>query len=459
MATTKHELTKSMQQYGKTTLNEKDQICILYWVLEDAKNKLHQDNTISKLITHYQARFKDENNLQNAIYWVNLFIIELEAKDKDKTTITYLKQHGLYRMLYRNSKLMGKELPHDDALHQLLRSGYVGVAVSSAAILFFLATALLFAAPFWLTAIATGLFVGASAYLSGILYGVINDLFATQANLAYFLLGHQPQQSSLLRTNNKVAQGIAWGVAATFDSVVIAAVVFAAAATITAFFVPMATFLLPIMMIGMVLIAVGAEIYARKKAQQYLLKEDEDLHIGSNDYQWEGLDYMSPTKEERAAWLANGDRNMFGFTKVPIIGVVVLVALIVLSAVSIFLPPLLFIAPLIAVVLPAAFAAVACLTLAIAGAYMYINRNKQVDDRYRLEFERDKIEPGIYIDEDLEYIEELKKTYTQRNPTGDSKPRANPAIYQPIFSHTIPAQRNSVTYHQDEPKMKQLTHP
>jgi hypothetical protein len=152
-------------------------------------------------------------------------VIALEAKDQDGVTVNYLKKHGFYRILYRNSQIMGEELPPDDILHKLLRNGFIGVA-ASALIIFLFAATVFFAAPFWLTAIATGLFVGASTYLSGILYGVVNDLFATHSNLPYFLLGHQPQQKSLLRTNYKVAQGIAWGVAATFGPVVIATIVF-----------------------------------------------------------------------------------------------------------------------------------------------------------------------------------------------------------------------------------------
>ncbi|HFF3630602.1 hypothetical protein OQJ02_04525 [Legionella sp. PATHC032] len=181
-------------------------------------------------------------------------------------------------------------------MQKLLRYGFIGVGISAVMILLFIYTAF-FTAPFWLTAITTGLFVGASAYLSGILYGVVNDIFATHANLPYFLLGHQPQQTSLLRTNDKVAQGIAWGVAATFGPVVLATLLFTVAATITAFFVPMATFLLPAMMIAMPLIAVGAEFYARKKAHDYIDAEEDFYWIGSNDYQRTGLNYMCPTNE------------------------------------------------------------------------------------------------------------------------------------------------------------------
>jgi hypothetical protein len=89
------------------------------------------------------------------------------------------------------------------------------------------------------------------------------------------------------------------------------------------------------------------------------------------------------------------------------IGLAALVGLIVLSAVSMFLPPLRFASPIIAIAIPAAFAAVACVTLIAAGVYMYVNRNKQVNDRYRLEFNRDYIDHSLYFDEDMDYVNQL----------------------------------------------------
>ncbi len=440
-------LRDSVREYGKKIFNEKCQVSILYFILEDAKNNLAKDSEIYKLIAENQLKLEKKVNLSESIIIVNQFVIALEAKDHDGLTVNYLKKHGFYRILYRNPQVMGEELQSDDIIHKLLRNGFVGIAASALIILLFAATAF-FAVPFWLTAIATGLFVGASTYLSGILYGVINDLFATHSNLPYFLLGHQPQQKSLLRTNDKVAQGIAWGVAATFGPVVIATILFTVAATITAFFAPMATFLLPVMMIAMPLIAVGAEFYARKKAREYIEQGEKLRWMGYNEYQQKGLAYMCPTTPERAAWYANSDRNMFGFTKVPLIGLGALVGLIVLSAVSMFLPPLLFVSPIIAIAIPAAFAAVACVTLIAAGVYMYVNRNKQVDDRYRLEFDSAEIKPNLYFNEDMIYVDKLIKIYGKQKPDVDFDSSVNDLS---AFDKK-PIRRKSSEIQQEEPR-------
>jgi len=434
MTSAAEEFSDSMQRYGKSELGETKQIEILSFILDDAKKKLSIDSEIYILIANHQSILKTAKNLKIAIETVNEFIIDLEEIDKDGLTINYLKEHGLYRILYRNPQIMGEELPLDDGLHKLLREGFRAIIRSTLFTILFAASAFI-SLPFWLAPIVTGLFVGSSAYLSGILYGVVNDIFATHANLPYFLLGHQRQQKSLLRTNDKVAQGIAWGVAATHGPVALVALIFTVVATITACFAPVATFLLPVMMIAMPLIAIGAEFFARRKAREYIIAEQDFTNIGANQYQKNGLEFMCPTASERAAWYANSDRNLFGFTKVPFIGLGALISLVVLSAMNKSLPSMLFSSPIIAIAIPAAFAAMACITFAAAGAYMLANRNKQLDDRYRLEFDRAEIEPNLYLDEDMTYVQSLidsnsnNETKTMTNPLASDK-----SVYGAFFA-------------------------
>lgn len=167
---------------------------------------------------------------------------------------------------------------------------------------------------------------------------------------------------------------------------------------------------------------------------------------------------MCPTNEERAAWYANSDRNLFGFTKVPLIGLGALIGLIVLSGISMFLPPVLFISPIIAIAIPAAFSAVACATLIAGGIYMQANRNKQLDDRYRLEFERDEVESDLYLDEDMEYIRKIAKTYSQKDLTVEPQQEAiNTENYSFLFDKK-PKQAMPNTK-QEEFQAARLLHP
>ncbi|WP_058535564.1 hypothetical protein [Legionella saoudiensis] len=396
-------------------MTEDQQIYLLRAILEDAKQVLNpelaRDKEIHQLISDCQESLELGGILNGARDNINKLIAFLEQHEGGQPVLDHFKKNGVYRILYRNARMRGQD--DQGELKELLNAGFIGVGVSAVLIAFFVATTLIGGAPFWLTAVSAGLFTGASAYLSGILYGVVNDLFATKANLPYFLLGHQRQQNSMLRTNDKVAQGIAWGVAATFPLVAMAAVAFTVIATTTAFFVPLATFVLPVMMVAMPLIAVGADFYAQKMAKQHVEQHGKKLfNLSSrlNVYQHQGLDIMCQTQEELAAWLANSDRNVFGFYRVPFIGLGALVGFVGLSALSAFIPPVLFASPIIAMAVPAAFAGVAALTLAVGGIYTYVNRNKQLDDRYRLEFSGE-LKPGLYLEEDQEYIQTLLRKY------------------------------------------------
>jgi hypothetical protein len=51
----------------------------------------------------------------------------------------------------------------------------------------------------------------------------------------------------------------------------------------------------------------------------------------------------------------------------------------------------------LATVIPVAFAVAAVVFLAAAGTYMYVNRNKQIDNRFKLVFEPDaKLDHELY---------------------------------------------------------------
>jgi hypothetical protein len=427
MPKSNHGLDK---QEGKIKLTEEEQVLLIHKII-NSSIQYAPNKEIYDLITGYKNKIELNNQLPIAIDIANQFIIELEAVEHGDVILDHLKQLGLYRMLYRRPKLQGIELPKDDVLHQLLRSGLWGVGVSAVLIAVFLATTLL-AAPAWLIAISTGLFIGASIYLSGLLYGVVNDLFATHSNLPYFLLGHQPQQYSMFRSNDKVVNGIGWGIAATFGPVLLATILFVIVSTITAFFVPMATFIIPIMMIAMPLIAVGAELYSRAKIKEYIEKNTAECHwVGANEYQQRNLAFMCPTKAERAAWHANSDRNMFGFTKVPFVGLSALVALIVLSGVSMFLPPVLISLPLVALILPAAFSAAACLALAGGGLYVYLNQDKQTDNRYRMDFDSESVDYNLYLDEDMDTVDLFfdKSSKSANSDLSSSKGQYFPGLF------------------------------
>lgn len=401
----------------QSSFSNSEQVAILLQILHQ-ETKLNTKCNELILIAINEIESSNEQADTKLIYAkkrITQLIAELEDHSHGQPTLSRLDRAGLNKFLFRNAQLKGIELPEDDGLKILLKSGFIGVAISALFIALFIATSFM-AAPAWLSVIATGLFTGSATYLSGIIYGVVNDIFATNMNLPYFLLGHQPQQKSLLKTNDPIAQGIAWGVAATFGPVVAASVVFAVIGSITAAFVPLATFTLPIIMLAMPLIAAGAEFYAKQRVVEIPQEQDVNLILYyTNLYQRKGLEFMCPTSKEKAAWFANSDRNVFGFFKVPFIGAGALVLLVGLSAASGLLPAALFSSSLLSVVLPASFAMIGVVTLSAAGIYMHANKDTQLDNRYKLHWGTEKPDNNLFFEEsDIPFANQLIQEYNER---------------------------------------------
>jgi hypothetical protein len=382
---------------------------------------------IEQVLTQYKQRSYQQADLQDTLKSIKEIIETIESTNRESSLLRIFHKQGIYRMFYHQSVTKGVD--DTGALRPLLKNGFIGVGISALAIILFTTTALL-GAPVWINVISNTLFSSAITYLGALVYGVVNDLFATKANLPYFLLGHQPQQASLLRTNDPTAQGIAWGMAATFGPAVLAAIAFGIGTAITASFVPVATFIFPILFIAMPLTAWAADRYAKRKAKQYEQHGHEfygdlsDTVLGSNPYQYHGLKVMAAHKADKAAWLAISDRNLFGFTKVPFIGLGTLAAVITLSAVHLYLPTILF-STVLATAMPVAFAVAAVVFLAAAGTYMYMNRNKQIDNRFKLAFQPNaKLTHELYLDDDLTLVAEFSEDF-------NSSPSLDESIKEP----------------------------
>lgn len=392
-------------------------ILILTKMFEQALTESQASAAVNRIVADLIATFDsipekklsdNKPRFQLIFEAANLALANLEQLDEAKTIIAILKKNGLYRMLYRHPKTMGVQ---DTILPIIMRGGFIGVGIAAVITLVF-ACSLIFGAPFWLTATATGLFIGASAYLSGLLYGVINDLFATKANLPYFLLGHLPRQHSILKTNDRVAQAIAWGVTATTAPVGIFAIGLIIAGLITAFANPMATSLLPVLMLVMPIIAIGAEFFARLRTRAYNKNPEWCAKTLNQELGWyplRGLVAMYPRAQDKATWFANNDRNLFGYLMVSSTGIA---ALIILITTRDILPNVFFSSPLLSVYLPVAFAGFAVLALGAAGLYTYMNRERHIDDRYNLEFRENKynVDFDLYLKEDKDYVDGLIKT-------------------------------------------------
>lgn len=342
------------------------------------------------------SEISDQGRLNRTIQAVNAYLAKLEQCRQPSTLLRAYQAQNIYQILYHKPNAFGQT--DRSGLKVTLQNGYIGVGFSTLFLISFLIVSFT-ETPGSLTVIPTALFTAAATYVSALIYGVTNDIFAARASLPYFLLGHRPNQQTLLKTNDPLAQGVAWGVATTFRPALLASIIFGLTTLMTAPFVPAATFILPGMMFAMPLLAYGAERYAQKKAGEYLSSPMKH-QIGYNAYQSELLKQMCPTQAEKAAWLATNDRSSFGNQNMPLIGVGVLGTFIALSLLKPLLPATLF-SPMLSVIIPAASAGIGIITLSGLGLYVYANGDKQIDNRYKLAFteEIDSKEPELYLDE------------------------------------------------------------
>ncbi len=362
----------------------------------------------------------DTDKLANIRDKIRNFIPDLERQNHAKL-IAHFQQNGLYRMFYHKARIKGEKNTSDLSL--FLKLGFVGIALAALAVTFFAAISAL-AAPAWLMVIANGLFASAMVYLSAISYGIVNDIYATDANLPYFLFGHQHKQHSLIETNDPIAQGIAWGVAATFEPAAIAAAIFAVVTTVTGIFFPIANVVFPVALGTMPLIARKVDQYAKLNQQERLEQlidfPEGSFTTGSNPYQRNASDVLQTKKVEYAAYRANSDRNFFGFTKMPLLGIGLLGTMFTLSAAHSFLPTFLFSAAA-TTLLPIVAGGVGIILVSSAGIYTYVNRNKQIDNRFKLAFDQelDADLDELYLNEDLLRIQEFTQKQT---PVASSAP-------------------------------------
>ena len=362
------------------------------------------------------------------------FIETIEDENLSPSLLEAYRKHHINEILYHNGvighyatgwQMDGRTL-YDKKNYPplgptIMQFAMVGLGFATLSVAFFATVALLGLSGGWVIA-ATALFGSAIAYMGGLLYGILNDIFATKANLPYFLLGHQATQQSFFSSNDPLVQAIGWGVIAAQPIAVIAALVFGIAifATMMASASPVLTFILPLMLVVVPLFAVCANAYAKRSADKYVTEgislkmlpeaikqkfrttlnlpadaEKVDLdqidfdsptfrslakELGLlNDYQLDGLALMSSSKKDKANWLANSDRNMLGYAVTPLLAITSLVLMLTLTSV----PAVLF-SPLLAIIIPVVSAAIAIALLATALTYVSLNKDKQVDNRYKL---------------------------------------------------------------------------
>lgn len=323
----------------------------------------------------------------------------------------------------------------DRFLNSQIRYGLFGIPLSVLGVVGY-GVVTVVGEPLIVTLIANACFTAGLIYLTGLAYGIIHNVIGSRANLPFYLLGHEPYQLSLIRSNSPNLQGIAWGIYHAFPPAGIAAAIGGlvamiatiAGAPVVGFAVPAAALSLPILMLT-------AHVYAGRRAQcriqqddagQLLYRQDKsgkfslakealkkqqktgqkayslDDYLKSlnnpsmssqfSAYQREGLIRFSNNRETLNTWMMSGEREDIVTNYMPVALLASFVIFLLLTSVGIFLPPILL-GIGVSVYLPLCLGAVLALGVSSAGFYMYSNQNKQIDSQFKLDWPELKVQP------------------------------------------------------------------
>lgn len=182
------------------------------------------------------------------------------------------------------------------------------------------------------------LFAGSTIYLTGVGYGIINDIFATGDSLTYFTNGHNPGQRNLLNTKDRFATAVSWRYMATYGLTFIAAILYMIPTFImSAVGLPFSTIAMGAVAVLMLPCLAAAHLYTRYKSKKRVknstIEHEYSFHYRRHDsYQRPIMRNEITTTTQKNNFLASYDRNGFGYITLPLTGVVGLISLITLTA-------------------------------------------------------------------------------------------------------------------------------
>lgn len=153
----------------------------------------------------------------------------------------------------------------------------------------------------------SGLAIAGFVHLNIIFYGIVNDILGVRDSMEYFRFGHQPGQLNTVSipSTNKNAQAFHWGVLATWLLSAIGASIIGFTASISA---PVTPFIYPLISTLVAGVLIGAE----RSSKARMVNFRDNLHIPS---------LPSNDIEAKKNWRRCSDRNVFGYTTLPLIGV------------------------------------------------------------------------------------------------------------------------------------------
>jgi hypothetical protein len=230
--------------------------------------------------------------------------------------------------------------------------------------------------PLWMSSLITYSIPCCLIYLSVMVYGIINDHWATKMNLVYFHAGHQEHQNNLIPSNDQKTVAVAWGIYATGGMALIFSILLGGSAAACIAIFGAQGWLATSITLCYAWFCLGKALWdADCKAKAYVVGKGK---IRTDDIFYDSIknaqvrNANGNESKAFARWHANGIRNSHGYGLAGV-GIVALILIWVLSVVSSVVVPI----PLNVMTYwgPAVTGGLMALFVAVSLIYMVWNRN------------------------------------------------------------------------------------
>lgn len=326
-------------------------------------------------------------------------IADIETNTPNSYLLYCFKEKGLYKTLYEVPCHQGVI---DANLQALVNVGFERVLVSAGLLVLYGALGAM-GMPIILMALLNGAFAGAYMYLNGVIDGIYTQRRAARESLPSLLLGYDNGHYSVMKSNHRLPQAIAWGMIESTERAYLAGVVFFLAAMTLTFFCSVNMWVFPLMTIMTPIVSKLVALCVRSPYQK-------ELNLYTNAYQQKASVAMAMTHTEKNAWSMNLKRKRMAhraFISSMFLGLSGLICSSLLSAHL----PVVFGTLLLNTVLPFTCIVPVTLLIAAAGVYLYQKKNEQHNNRFKLSFEpKEAVEISDFAQDEESALYELMKS-------------------------------------------------
>lgn len=317
-------------------------------------------------------------NLKQLLQPVLEFIAMLESESASSLMLADLAKANVMAIIYERREFRGEI---DKELQGTVNQSYWQNVLAALGVVFYLLTAIAF--PYRGLMIAAGtIFSGSCAYLSTSLSTGIESLISSGTSMPYMLLGHNFTQLSVMKSNDRKAQAAAWMAITANSRSHISQVIFMSVTLALSLFLSFHAWPLIVMMLISPLMQLGVECVLPLCCDKKSVLEDY-----LNHYQKQGVQAMHLTNDEKKAWLRCLKRKELSQKAFYLSTALSLTSLSLATVFSTHLP-FVFLTVFINSVVPVTIAATVVGVIFLAAVYLKKNQDKQVVNRYALNFEK-----------------------------------------------------------------------